>query len=84
MVTDELIESQSCKGKVAVISGGFKGMGKTTAKDFVQLGESVCLIAKEIDILKFNEDEYNKLKTDDSQFVKILHLFKFNIFSIMF
>lgn len=72
MVKDELIETQPFKGKVAVIPGGSKGMGKATAKDFVQLGGSVCLIARGIDALKETEDECNKLKSDDSQFVEII------------
>ncbi|MFX1339592.1 MAG: SDR family oxidoreductase [Promethearchaeota archaeon] len=72
MVKDELIEAQPFKGKVAVIPGGSKGMGKAIAKVFVQLGGSVCLIARGIETLKETEEECNKLKTEDSQFVEII------------
>ena len=72
MVKDELIETQPFKGKVAVIPGGSKGMGKATAKDLVQLGGSVCIIARGMEALKETEEECNKLKSDDSQFVEII------------
>ena len=72
MVKDELIETQPFKGKVAVIPGGSKGMGKATAKDFVQLGGSVCIIARGMEALKETEEECNKLKSDDSQFVEVI------------
>ena len=72
MVKDELIETQPFKGKIAVIPGGSKGMGKATAKDFVQLGGSVCLIARGMEALKEAQEECIKLKSDDSQFVEII------------
>ena len=72
MVNEELIAQQPFKGKSAVIPGGSKGMGKETAKLFVQLGGSACIIARGIDALKETEEECNKLKSDDSQFVEII------------
>ena len=72
MVKDELIEKQPFKGKAAIIPGGSKGMGKATAKEFVQLGGNVCIIARGLEALKETEEECNKLKSDDSQFVEII------------
>ena len=72
MEKEKLIEAQPFRGKVAVIPGGSKGMGKATAKNFVQLGGSVCIIARGVDALKKTQDECNKLKSDDSQFVEII------------
>ncbi|TFG19757.1 MAG: SDR family NAD(P)-dependent oxidoreductase [Promethearchaeota archaeon] len=72
MAKQELIEEQPFKGKMAIIPGGSKGMGKATAKDFVQLGGSVCIIARGMEALKETEEECNKLKSEDSQFVEII------------
>ncbi|MFX0088096.1 MAG: SDR family NAD(P)-dependent oxidoreductase [Candidatus Hodarchaeota archaeon] len=72
MAKQELIEEQPFKGKIAIIPGGSKGMGKATAKNFVQLGGSVCIIARGMEALKETEEECNKLKSDNSQFVEII------------
>ena len=70
MAIKKLIEKQPFKGKIAVIPGGSKGMGKATAKLFVQLGGSACIIARGVDALKETAGECEKLKTDDSQFIE--------------
>ena len=72
MANEELITQQPFKGKFAVIPGGSKGMGKATAKMFVELGGSVCIIARGMDALKETQDECNKLKSDNSQFIEII------------
>jgi 3-dehydrosphinganine reductase len=72
MVKEELIEQQPFKDKIAIIPGGSKGMGKATVKSFVQLGGSVCLIARGMGALKEAREECLKLKSDDSQFVEII------------
>ncbi len=72
MVNDELIAQKPFKGKFAIIPGGSKGMGKATAKLFVQLGGSVCIIARGMDALNETQDECNKLKSEESQFVEII------------
>ena len=72
MVNEELIAQQPFKGKFAIIPGGSKGMGKATAKLFLQLGGSVCIIARSMDALNETQDEYNKLKLEETQFVEII------------
>ena len=72
MSEEELIETQPFKGKVAIIPGGSKGMGKATAKLFVEKGGSVCIIARGMEALKETQDECNKLKSEESQFVDII------------
>lgn len=72
MVNEELIAQQPFKGKFAIIPGGSKGMGKATAKLFVQLGGSICIIARGTDALNETKDESNKLKSDQSQFIEII------------
>jgi 3-dehydrosphinganine reductase len=72
MTTQKLIEEQPFKGKIAIIPGGSKGMGKAITRDFVQLGGSACIIARGMDALKETEEECIKLKSDESQFVNII------------
>jgi NAD(P)-dependent dehydrogenase (short-subunit alcohol dehydrogenase family) len=72
MAIEELMAQQPFKGKFAMIPGGSKGMGRATGKLFVQLGGSVCLIARGVDALKETQEECNKLKSEDSQFIEII------------
>ncbi|MFX0018724.1 MAG: SDR family oxidoreductase [Promethearchaeota archaeon] len=72
MADEELLAQEAFKGKYAIIPGGSKGMGKAVAKLFVQLGGSVCIIARGLDALKETQTECNKLKLDDSQFIEII------------
>ncbi len=72
MVNEELVAQHPFKDKFALIPGGSKGMGKETAKLFVQLGGSICIIARGMEALKETQDECNKLKSEESQFVEII------------
>ncbi len=72
MVDEELIAQKPFKGKFAIIPGGSKGMGKATAKLFVQLGGSICIIARGMDALNETQDECFKLKSEESQFIEII------------
>lgn len=72
MVNEELIAQQPFKGKFAIIPGGSKGMGKATAKLFIQLGGSICIIARGMDALNKTQEECYKLKSEESQFVEII------------
>ena len=72
MVNEELIAQQPFKGKFAIIPGGSKGMGKATAKLFIQLGGSICIIARRMDALNKTQEECYKLKSEESQFVEII------------
>jgi len=65
-------ENQPFASKVAIIPGGSKGMGKATAKKFIQLGGSVCLIARNTEILKETQEECENLKSNNDQFVEII------------
>jgi len=72
MVNEELIAQQPFKGKFAIIPGGSKGMGKATAKLFIQLGGSICIIARGMDALNKTQEECHNLKSEESQFVEII------------
>ncbi|MFX1310704.1 MAG: SDR family oxidoreductase, partial [Promethearchaeota archaeon] len=65
-------ENQPFTSKVAIIPGGSKGMGKATAKKFIQLGGSVCLIARNMEFLKESQVECENLKSNNDQFVEII------------
>ena len=61
-------KSKTFTGKTAFICGGSKGIGKETAKEFFHQGGSVCILARdqqildetgfEIEDLRINEDQY--------------------------
>lgn len=56
------------KDKIGIFCGGSKGMGKETAKLFVELGGSVFLMARNEGTLKNAVEECRSLKQNDSQF----------------
>lgn len=66
------IENQPFASKFAIIPGGSKGMGKEVAKKFVQLGGSVCLIARNTEFLKVALEECENVKSNNNQFIEIL------------
>ena len=70
MKKEKLIKKQPFKDKVAIITGGSQGLGKATAKYFVELGGSVCIIARRTEILEEAANEINKVKLADSQFIE--------------
>ena len=72
MVKEKLILKQPFKGKWAIISGGSKGIGKATAKIFVQLGGNVCIVARTLDALNTAAEEIKSLKVDENQLVEVI------------
>jgi 3-dehydrosphinganine reductase len=69
MVDSRLVSKQPFNGKVAVVCGGSKGIGKETARLIVQLGGSVCLIARGEQALGETASELDALRNSDDQFV---------------
>ncbi|MBD3254164.1 MAG: SDR family NAD(P)-dependent oxidoreductase, partial [Candidatus Lokiarchaeota archaeon] len=59
-------------GKIAVVSGGSKGIGKAIAKEISKLGGSVCVIARGLEGLKTTEEEIKELLDKEDQFVDII------------
>ena len=57
-------------GKTAIICGGSKGIGKETAKLFVQMGGSCLVIARNEEILNQARVEIEAKITGDGQFVQ--------------
>jgi len=72
MKKEKLIRQQPFKDKIAIITGGSQGLGKATAKYFVELGGSVCIVARRTEILKRAANEIDEVKFDDSQFIEII------------
>ncbi|MFW9818160.1 MAG: SDR family oxidoreductase [Candidatus Thorarchaeota archaeon] len=69
MVKGKLIKKQPFKGKVAFLIGASTGMGRAIAKDFVNLGGSVFIIARRKDILEEAAGEIQQKIVNKSQFV---------------
>ncbi|MBY9009248.1 MAG: SDR family oxidoreductase [Candidatus Lokiarchaeota archaeon] len=72
MVKEKLINKQPFKDRSAIICGGSKGIGKATAKLFVQLGGNVCIVARTLDTLNTTAEEIKGLKVSENQFVEVI------------
>jgi 3-dehydrosphinganine reductase len=72
MGIEKLIKKQPFKNQVAIVTGGSKGIGKATAKIIVQLGGSVCIIARGAEALEEAATEMKALITNDQQFVETI------------
>jgi len=72
MVKEKLIKKQPFKDKSAIICGGSKGIGKATAKLFVQLGGNVCIVARTLDTLNAVAEEIKNLKVNENQLVEVI------------
>ncbi len=63
----KLIEKQQFHGKIALICGGSKGMGKEIAKLMIKMGASVVLIARNQNSLTKTVQECEALKKNQNQ-----------------
>lgn len=72
MLKEKLIKKQPFDGKIAILTGASKGMGKATAKEIVQLGGSVCIVARTVETLQKAVKEIEALKVNDEQFVEMI------------
>ena len=72
MVKEKLINKQTFKDKSAIICGGSKGIGKATAKLFVQLGGNVCIVARNLEPLNAAAEEIKSLKVNDNQLIEVI------------
>jgi len=72
MAKEGQIRRQPLKSKTAVVCGGSKGIGKETAKEIIQLGGSVCVIARHMEPLEAAAREMQGLAREDSQFVEVI------------
>ena len=69
---NKLLEKQPFKGKTAVVCGASEGIGKAIAKFFVELGASVSIIARRVDVLGEAKKDIEAVKLEDSQFVEAI------------
>lgn len=70
---DKKKKNQSLKGSTAILSGASTGIGKATAKEFVQLGANVCIIARRSDVLNKTIEDLRKELIHNSQFVEAIN-----------
>lgn len=69
MANNNHISKQPLNGKIAVISGGSKGIGKETAKQILRLGGSVCVIARGAEALEKAVSELEASQVNGTQFI---------------
>lgn len=67
-----MAENKSFSGKILVICGGSKGIGKETAKEIARLGGSVCIVARGEESLQLAAEEISAVRESDSQFVETI------------
>ena len=72
MMKEKLLKKQPFKEKSAIVCGGSQGIGKATAKLFVQLGGNVCIVARTLDKLKAAAEEIKSFTINENQFVEII------------
>lgn len=72
MIKEKLIKKQPFAKNLAIVCGGSKGIGKATAKIFVQLGGNVCIVARTLETLNEAAKEIEEFKVEDNQFVNVL------------
>ncbi|MHA1672785.1 MAG: SDR family oxidoreductase [Promethearchaeota archaeon] len=72
MKLEKLQKKQPFRDKTVMICGGSKGMGLSTAKLVAQLGGNLCLIARNMDVLKQAQQECMADRSSESQFVEII------------
>lgn len=72
MVKEKLIKKQPYQGRLALVCGGSSGIGKATAELFVQLGGSVCIVARTVETLKKAVNEIKALKVEEEQIVEFI------------
>ena len=72
MASSQLVAKQPLRGQVAVVCGGSKGIGKATAEEFLRLGGSVCVIAREPEALQRAAGAMAALCHHEGQFVETI------------
>ncbi|MCO6452201.1 MAG: SDR family NAD(P)-dependent oxidoreductase [Caldilineales bacterium] len=72
MPSARLIKQQPFRRKIALIPGGSKGIGKASAREIVQLGGSVGIVARDPKVLQETADELESLRTSDEQFIDVI------------
>jgi 3-dehydrosphinganine reductase len=72
MAKKKLIKQQPFSGKIVLVCGGSKGIGKATAKEIVSLGGSVGIVARDPVVLSQAAQEIEAQKVTESQFVETI------------
>jgi len=62
----------SFSGKLAIVTGGSKGIGKATAKRIGELGGSVCIVARGREALTEAAEEIKSVQSSQGQFVETI------------
>jgi 3-dehydrosphinganine reductase len=66
------MSKDSFTGKLVIVTGGSKGIGKATAKRIGELGGSVCIVARGKKALTEAAEEIKSVQTGEGQFVETI------------
>lgn len=72
MIKQKLIKKKPFTGKIAILIGASTGIGKATAKLFVQLGGSILIIARRQNVLEEAAEHIKQIISNKSQFVEFM------------
>lgn len=72
MAEKKTIGKQAFAGKMAIVAGGSKGIGKATAKKIFQLGGSVCIVARDPEFLEKAAAEIKDVQVNQDQYVETI------------
>ena len=72
MAKKRTIQRQPLTGKKAIVCGGSQGIGEATAKEIVQLGGNVCIVARNQERLNQAAEGIKALCRQDLQWVETI------------
>jgi 3-dehydrosphinganine reductase len=72
MANPKRVQQQPLQGKIAIVCGASKGIGRATAGEIVQLGGSVCLVARDARALHAAAADLERRRTTAAQFVEAI------------
>ena len=70
MTNDGMLKENALKGKVALVTGGATGLGKSMAKYFLELGADVVIASRKQEVLDASSKELMEIMNEN----KIRHI----------
>ena len=75
-----MLHKESFQNKVILITGGGSGLGKSIGKYLLELGASIIITSRKMEVLQKTTDEFNKDFPDKTFIFQFINTFKSNFF----